>query len=317
MDMKKCNFPSAIDRNQVFQSYPSGHLNGKEIHSFFSFICTPAFPLQRVMRAAFLGGLEMPHGFQQPKVVPLAPHLDETKPCRRCNHITRSLVDLWTVFHVCSRQVLLHQCFLGHSGQVSQPLHLRYLHSEKWLEYQGCTNFTAALFEANRTPYKAHSELRLLYQSVYQSLSSAFRHSSITPQGTWNFSTCCSVLLLMCSTHWLGFVEMRNTSVSGVNVHAPSPHAAANMAVETESETGAGDKAISRGWSQKLLNDRTRSLKFGFPFHTLSLWDKLGVQQWFSVFKPEPKLFLEPELEPEILVRPPQPGCKPTKCMLS
>jgi len=35
---------------------------------------------------------------------------------------------------------------------------------------------------------KIHAELRLLYQSVYQSLCSHFRHSWIPPQGTWTSS---------------------------------------------------------------------------------------------------------------------------------
>jgi len=56
----------------------------------------PAFPLGRVAEA--LGGLEIPHGFQQSLIVLLAAHQYGTKQGRRCNHTTWSLVDLWAAF---------------------------------------------------------------------------------------------------------------------------------------------------------------------------------------------------------------------------
>ena len=44
-----------------------------------------------------------------------------------------------------------------------------------------------------------------------------------------NFSTCCSVLPLICRTHWLGFLERYNTSVFLVLIIIPTwPHAPEN-----------------------------------------------------------------------------------------
>ena len=63
--------------------------------------------------------------------------------------------------------------------------------------------------------------MRLLYQSVYGSPYSTFRHSWIPPQ-VLNFSACCSVLLLTCSEHWLGFLERHNTSVCLVLIFIPA-----------------------------------------------------------------------------------------------
>jgi len=42
--------------------------------------------------------LEIPHRFQPPLIVLLAPHQDRTKQGRRCNHSTWFLVDLWIAF---------------------------------------------------------------------------------------------------------------------------------------------------------------------------------------------------------------------------
>ena len=66
--------------------------------SIHSFIFTPAFPLRSVAGAVGQGGLEIPLGQQQSLIVLLASHQDGTKKGRRCNHTTRSLVDLWAAF---------------------------------------------------------------------------------------------------------------------------------------------------------------------------------------------------------------------------
>ena len=46
------------------------------------------------MRPVAVGELETPHDQQPSQVVLLVPHPDRTKQGRRCNHATRSLVDL-------------------------------------------------------------------------------------------------------------------------------------------------------------------------------------------------------------------------------
>jgi len=77
---------------------------------------------------------------------------------------------------------------------------------------------------------KAHAELRLLYQSVYQSprSHSVARNINTTPRYL-NFFNCCSVLLLTCSIHCLGFLERLNTPVFLVLIFIPGPsHAAKN-----------------------------------------------------------------------------------------
>ena len=63
-----------------------------------SVIFTLAFPLRRVVGAAALGSLEIPHDFQQYLIVLLASHQDGTKQGRKCSHTTWSLVDLCAAF---------------------------------------------------------------------------------------------------------------------------------------------------------------------------------------------------------------------------
>jgi len=66
--------------NELFNAMIS--YGDRNIHSFSN----PSFFQGRPARAVTQGGLEIPHGFQQPLVVQLAPHLDRTRPDWRCNH---------------------------------------------------------------------------------------------------------------------------------------------------------------------------------------------------------------------------------------
>jgi len=50
-----------------------------------------------VAGAAALGGLET-HQFSAISGSPVAPHQYGTTPSRRCNHVTWSVVELWTAF---------------------------------------------------------------------------------------------------------------------------------------------------------------------------------------------------------------------------
>ena len=48
--------------------------------------------------ALVLGGLEIPHDYQQSHIVLLAPHQNWAKQGRRCSHSTWSLDDIWAAF---------------------------------------------------------------------------------------------------------------------------------------------------------------------------------------------------------------------------
>jgi len=63
------------------------------IHHFYARLCS-----RECRGAAAKVELEIPHGFWQYLIVPLTPHQDRTKPGKRCNHATWSLVDLLTAF---------------------------------------------------------------------------------------------------------------------------------------------------------------------------------------------------------------------------
>jgi len=73
-------------------------LQRKSYGFIYSFIFTPTFPLGRVAAAVAPGVLEIPHGFQQPLIAPLALHQNRTKKGRICNHTTWSLVNFWAAF---------------------------------------------------------------------------------------------------------------------------------------------------------------------------------------------------------------------------
>jgi len=87
------------------------------------------------------------------------------------------------------------------------------------------TDLKTANFAVFESPHfvtqsdKAHAELCLLYQSVYQSPCSAFRYSWIHPKVLERLDLLqCTAT---CSVRWLGFLQRHNTSVLFcVNLHS-------------------------------------------------------------------------------------------------
>jgi len=73
-----------------------------------SFTVIPALALRMVEGTAALG-LEIPHGFQQSRIVLLAPHHDGIKQGWRCNHAI--------YFHSCLVSLLV--CYLGMVGKLA------------------------------------------------------------------------------------------------------------------------------------------------------------------------------------------------------
>jgi len=63
------------------QSLPKTNVSAKT--NSFNYI--PAFHLGRVAGAAALGGLEVPHGFQQFQIVLMVPYQDRTEKSWICN----------------------------------------------------------------------------------------------------------------------------------------------------------------------------------------------------------------------------------------
>ena len=103
----------------------------------------PVFLSGGVAGAAALGGLEIPHGFQKPLIVLLAPHQDGTKQSRRSDHTTWSLVDLWAADPWASKTCLAK---FSSGFLVTWPKHRScdlYL-EVKWPYIQRFTNFASA-----------------------------------------------------------------------------------------------------------------------------------------------------------------------------
>jgi len=76
---------------------------------------------------------------------------------------------------------------------------------------------------------KAHAELRLLYQSVYQPLFSDFRHSWTPPQGTWMSPPSAVNFRSLAENTALGRLKRHNTSIFLELIFVPSwSHAAEN-----------------------------------------------------------------------------------------
>ena len=77
---------------------------------------------------------------------------------------------------------------------------------------------------------KAHAELRLLYQSVYQPLFSDFRHSWTPPQGTWMSPPSAVNFRSLAENTALGRLKRHNTSIFLELIFVPSwSHAAENQ----------------------------------------------------------------------------------------
>jgi len=87
-------------------------------------------PLGRVVGAAILGGLEIPHDQLQDQTVLITPHQDGTKQGWRCSHSTCwCLGDLGPLSRGCSQQVSPPQTFLGHFGHMAEPTELGFFDS--------------------------------------------------------------------------------------------------------------------------------------------------------------------------------------------
>jgi len=100
-------------------------------------LSTTAFPVGRITGATTLGGLEIPHAFEQSVVVLLAPHEDRTKQGPHedgTKHIITPHGPWWSsrpLSRACSQQDFPLQPFQGHSGHMAEPIKLRSLYSEE------------------------------------------------------------------------------------------------------------------------------------------------------------------------------------------